>query len=152
LYPTVTYHLPEWITDEIGDPVFEIESGRLVAPAVNMVLPLHASVAHAEALSIMIAQQVCATHDLGGPTLPPMELVTSAAPCIQCYGNLWWSGLRRLVVGARKEDVEALTSATCCARRHALCCAAIANKEARSTTRVDLSRFSQLAALRSASC
>lgn len=141
MYPTVSYHLPEWIVDEIGDPdsrfptlearmdlsirlsahniaegggpfgaaIFEIESGRLVAPAVNMVLPLHASVAHAEALSIMIAQQVCSTHDLGDPALPPMELVTSAAPCIQCYGNLWWSGLRRLVVGARKEDVEALT-------------------------------------------
>ncbi len=38
-----------------------------------------------------------------------MELVTSSQPCIQCYGNLWWSGLRRLVVGARKEDVETLT-------------------------------------------
>ena len=38
-----------------------------------------------------------------------MELVTSAQPCTQCYGNLWWSGLRRVVIGARKEDVEALT-------------------------------------------
>ena len=37
-----------------------------------------------------------------------MELVTSGQPCIQCYGNLWWSGLRRLVVGARKEDIETL--------------------------------------------
>ena len=141
MYPAVTYQMPEWIADEIGDPdrrrptlearmdlairlsarntaegggpfgaaIFEIESGRLVAPGVNMVLPLHASVAHAEALSIMIAQQICATHDLGDPALPPMELVTSAQPCIQCYGNLWWSGLRRLVIGARKEDVETLT-------------------------------------------
>ena len=91
-----------------GAAIFEIESGRLVAPGVNLVLPLHASVAHAEALSIMVAQQVCATHDLGDPTLPPMELVSSAQPCIQCYGNLWWSGLRRLVVGARKKDVETL--------------------------------------------
>ena len=38
-----------------------------------------------------------------------MELVTSAQPCIQCYGILWWSGLQRLVIGARKEDVEQIT-------------------------------------------
>jgi tRNA(Arg) A34 adenosine deaminase TadA len=37
-----------------------------------------------------------------------MELVTSAQPCIQCFGIVWWSGLRRLVVGATKEDVEVL--------------------------------------------
>lgn len=92
-----------------GAAVFEIESGKLVAPGVNQVVPLHASVAHAEAIAIMVAQAVCETHDLGVSGLPPMELVSSAQPCIQCYGNLWWSGLRRLVVGARKEDVERIT-------------------------------------------
>jgi tRNA(Arg) A34 adenosine deaminase TadA len=91
-----------------GAAVFEIASGRLVAPGVNMVLPLHSSLAHAEAMAIMVAQAVCGTHDLGAAGLPPMELVTSSQPCIQCYGNLWWSGLRRLVVGATKADVESL--------------------------------------------
>jgi len=98
--------------DEGGGPfgasVFEMETGKLVAPGVNQVVPLGSSLAHAEAMAIMIAQRVCGTHDLGSPGLPPMELVTSGQPCIQCYGNLWWSGLRRLVVGARKEDIEAL--------------------------------------------
>jgi len=92
-----------------GAAVFEIATGRLVAPGVNLVVPLSCSLAHAEAMAILIAQQVCGTHDLGAGHLPPMELVTSAQPCIQCYGNLWWSGLRRLVIGARKDDVESLT-------------------------------------------
>ncbi len=92
-----------------GAGVFEMESGKLVSPGVNMVIPLNCSLAHAEAMAIMIAQRVCKSYDLSASHLPPMELVTSAQPCIQCYGNLWWSGLRRLVVGARNEDVEAIT-------------------------------------------
>lgn len=92
-----------------GAAVFEVESGRLVAPGVNLVVPLSCSLAHAESMAILIAQQVCGTHDLGAGYLPAMELVTSAQPCIQCYGNLWWSGLQRLVIGATKEDVETIT-------------------------------------------
>ncbi len=92
-----------------GAGIFEIETGRLVAPGVNMVVPLVCSLAHAEAMAIAVAQQVCHSHDLGTPLLPPMELVTSAQPCIQCYGNLWWSGLRRVVIGANKDDVEQIT-------------------------------------------
>jgi tRNA(Arg) A34 adenosine deaminase TadA len=92
-----------------GAAVFEIDSGKLVAPGVNRVLPLACSLAHAEAMAIMVAQQVCGTHNLGAEGLPPMELVSSAQPCIQCYGNLWWSGLARVVIGATKEDVETLT-------------------------------------------
>jgi tRNA(Arg) A34 adenosine deaminase TadA len=88
--------------------VFEMETGRLVAPGVNRVVPLACSLAHAEALAVATAQAVHGSHDLGQPGLPPMELVTSAQPCIQCFGILWWSGLRRLVVGATKEDVESL--------------------------------------------
>lgn len=92
-----------------GAGVFEMETGKLVAPGVNMVVPLNCSLAHAEALAIMVAQQVHQCYDLSAKGLPPMELVTSAQPCIQCYGNLWWSGLQRVVIGATKEDVEVLT-------------------------------------------
>jgi len=92
-----------------GAGVFDMESGRLVAPGVNRVLSAHCSVAHAEALAIMVAQQACGTFDLSADALPPLELVTSAQPCIQCFGILWWSGVRRVVIGATKEDVEALT-------------------------------------------
>ena len=92
-----------------GAAVFEIDSGKLVAPGVNRVVPSHSSLAHAEAMAIAVAQQVLQSHDLGAPELPAMELVTSAQPCIQCYGILWWSGLRRLVIGANHDDVESLT-------------------------------------------
>ncbi len=119
LYPeledrmTVAIRLSARNVQEGGGPfgaaVFETETGRLIAPGVNQVMPLHSSLAHAEAMAIMVAQTVCGTHDLGANGLPAMELVTSAQPCIQCYGNLWWSGLRRLIVGASKEDVEDLT-------------------------------------------
>jgi len=27
----------------------------------------------------------------------------------QCFGNVWWSGVSRLTVGARAEDVESIT-------------------------------------------
>ena len=72
-----------------GAAVFEIETGRLIAPGVNIVVPAHCSLAHAEAVAIMVAQQVCQTFDLSADFLPPLELVTSAQPCIQCYGNVW---------------------------------------------------------------
>jgi tRNA(Arg) A34 adenosine deaminase TadA len=92
-----------------GAAVFEIESGKLIAPGVNLVLPLNSSLAHAEAVAIMAAEQALGTHDLGAAELPPMELVTSAQPCIQCYGIIWWSGVQRLIIGATKEDVESIT-------------------------------------------
>ena len=90
--------------------VFERESGRLVAPAVNIVVPSNTSVAHAETMAFMLAQQRLKTFDLGAPHLPAMELVASSQPCIQCFGNTWWSGVQALTIGARAEDVEEITS------------------------------------------
>ena len=39
----------------------------------------------------------------------PITLATSAQPCCQCYGATVWAGIDRLLIGARSEDVEALT-------------------------------------------
>lgn len=89
--------------------VFERESGRLVAPAVNIVVPGNTSVAHAEAMAFMLAQQRLGSFDLGAAHLPAMELYASSQPCIQCFGNTWWSGVQGLVIGARAEDVEQIT-------------------------------------------
>jgi tRNA(Arg) A34 adenosine deaminase TadA len=36
-------------------------------------------------------------------------LATSAQPCCQCYGATVWAGIDELLIGARTEDVEALT-------------------------------------------
>jgi tRNA(Arg) A34 adenosine deaminase TadA len=90
-----------------GAAIFEIETGKLIAPGVNIVVPGKCSVAHAEAVAIMIAEQVIGSFDLGSGT--PLELVTSSQPCIQCFGMTHWSGVRRLVIGATGEDVENLT-------------------------------------------
>jgi len=86
--------------------VFERDSGRLVAPGVNLVVPSNCSVAHAEMVAIMLAQQVVGSFDLGAVGLPAFELVTSAEPCAMCLGAIPWSGVRRVVCGARKEDAE----------------------------------------------
>ena len=90
--------------------VFERGSGRLIAPAVNIVVPSNTSVAHAETMAFMLAQQRLKTFDLGAPHLPAMELVVSSQPCIQCFGNTWWSGVQALTIGARAEDVEEIAS------------------------------------------
>lgn len=110
----VALHLAERnITEGTGGPfsacVFERDGGRLVAAAVNIVLPSRCSVAHAEVLAIMLAQQALGTHDLAAPGLPAHELVTTAQPCCQCFGALWWSGVGRVVIGASGDDVTSLT-------------------------------------------
>jgi tRNA(Arg) A34 adenosine deaminase TadA len=88
--------------------VFDARRHTLVAPGVNMVVPMGYSVAHGEVMAIVIAQRLIGTHDLGGAGLPPFELVTSTEPCAMCLGALPWSGIRRLACGARDEDARAV--------------------------------------------
>ena len=87
-----------------GAGIFERESGRLVAPGVNMVVNSGCSVAHAEMVAIMVAQQRIGDFDLGGEGQPAHELVTSTEPCAMCLGATPWSGVVGLVCGARDED------------------------------------------------
>ncbi|MFV1964828.1 MAG: nucleoside deaminase, partial [Pirellulaceae bacterium] len=101
------------VEEDAGAPfgacVFEIESGALVTPGVSLVVRQNCSPAHGETLAIMGAQQAIGTFDLAANRFPPLELVTSAQPCIQCFGNVWWSGLKRVVMAASADDVERLT-------------------------------------------
>lgn len=92
-----------------GAAIFERDSGRLIAPGVNLVESSNCSLAHAESVAIMIAQQVVGGYDLGADQLPALELVTSAQPCIQCFGNIWWSGLKRVITGASVRQTEEIT-------------------------------------------
>ncbi len=89
-----------------GAGVFETETGRLVAPGVNRVVPANCSIAHAEILAIAIAQQKLQSYDLGSEGMPAHELVTSTEPCAMCLGAIVWSGVRGLVCGAREEDAQ----------------------------------------------
>jgi tRNA(Arg) A34 adenosine deaminase TadA len=91
-----------------GAGVFRADTHQLVAPGVNLVLSSQSSLAHAEMVAIMMAQQVLRLHDLGATGLPPHELVTSCEPCTMCLGAICWSGVRHLVCGARGSDAEAV--------------------------------------------
>ncbi|HET9928845.1 MAG TPA: nucleoside deaminase, partial [Rubrobacter sp.] len=91
-----------------GAAIFERETGRLLAPGVNLVVPASCSVAHAEMVAIMIAQQVAGDFDLGGGGKPAYELYASTEPCAMCLGATPWSGVRGLLCGARDEDARAV--------------------------------------------
>ena len=86
---------------------------RIIAVGVNRVLPQSCSLAHAETMAYMLAQQRTQRARLNeaepGVRTGPITLATSAQPCCQCYGATIWAGIDRLLIGARSEDVEALT-------------------------------------------
>jgi len=92
-----------------GAAVFESESGRLVSIGVNSVTRLNNSVLHAEVLALMLAQQRVGRFSLGTGDQPAHELVTSCEPCAMCLGASLWSGVRRLVCGASRDDATALS-------------------------------------------
>ena len=81
---------------------------RIIAAAVNRVVPQNTSLAHAENMAYMLAQQRLQTPRLND-VLSPVTLATSAQPCCQCYGATVWAGIDRLLIGANSADVEELT-------------------------------------------
>jgi tRNA(Arg) A34 adenosine deaminase TadA len=81
--------LPPWI-DEVADA------------------DQNCSVAHAEMMAIMIAQQRLGRHRLNEDG-QRYVLASSAQPCCQCYGGSFWAGIDELLIGARSDDVEELT-------------------------------------------
>jgi tRNA(Arg) A34 adenosine deaminase TadA len=91
-----------------GAAVFQSRTGELVAVGVNSVTRLNNSVLHGETLALMLAQQRLGSFTLGGSGLPAHELVTSCEPCAMCLGAAFWSGIRRLVCGASRDDATAL--------------------------------------------
>ncbi|MBD8897972.1 nucleoside deaminase [Rhodanobacter sp. DHG33] len=90
-----------------GAALFNAE-GRVVSVGVNRVVPQTCSVAHAEMMAYMSAQQRLASFRInaGGGRY---ALATSAQPCCQCFGATVWAGVDELLIGARAEDVEQLT-------------------------------------------
>ena len=89
-----------------GAGVFEMGGGRLAAVGVNMVEAARCSVAHAEVVALSLAQQGLGEYDLS--EAGDYELVCSTAPCAMCLGAVIWSGVRRVVCGARGADAEAV--------------------------------------------
>lgn len=91
-----------------GAAILDDDSGRVVSVGVNLVVEQHCSAAHAEIVAIMLAQQALDTHDLGSTGAPALCLVSSTEPCAMCMGAVPWSGVKRLVCGARGTDAEAI--------------------------------------------
>ncbi len=87
--------------------VFESSTGRLVSLGVNLVTSENLSILHAEIVALCLAQRVLGTYDLGADGLTH-ELVSSSQPCTMCFGATLWSGIRRVIVGARDDDVRRL--------------------------------------------
>ena len=88
--------------------VFERDAGRLVAVGVNLAVPSHNCVLHAEVVALMMAGARLHSHSLGADGMPPHELVSSCEPCAMCLGAVFWSGVSSLVTGASKGDAEAI--------------------------------------------
>lgn len=89
-----------------GAAIFDQDSGRLVSVGVNRVLPLHNCTLHAEMLAFMFGQANVGSHTLNQPGQPSRTLYTACSPCAMCLGACLWSGVRRIVIAARREDAQ----------------------------------------------
>lgn len=88
--------------------VYTMDNHRLLAPGLNLVESANCAILHAEIVAIMLAQKIAGSYDLGGQGFPACELVCTTEPCAMCLGAVCWSGVRRLVCGAREEDARAV--------------------------------------------
>lgn len=87
-----------------GAAVFEVATGRLVSVGVNSVERLSNSVLHAEIMALMFGESDVGSFSLHGDNMPELALVTSCEPCAMCLGAILWSGVRRVVCGATRDD------------------------------------------------
>lgn len=91
-----------------GAAIFERDTGRLVSVGMNSVVRLANCTLHGEMVAFMMAQRRLGSFTLGAPGMPVHELVTSCAPCAMCLGAILWSGVRRVVCGASRDDATIL--------------------------------------------
>jgi tRNA(Arg) A34 adenosine deaminase TadA len=79
-----------------------------VAVGMNSVVRYNNCTLHGEIVAFMMAQQRVGSFTLKAPHLPAHELHTSCEPCAMCLGATLWSGVRRVVCGAAREDASRL--------------------------------------------
>lgn len=91
-----------------GAAIFEMPSGRLAGVGVNLVVPAANSSLHAEMVAFMTAQAGVGSYSLAAEGLPEHALFTSCEPCAMCLGAVLWSGVRRVVWAATREDAGRL--------------------------------------------
>jgi tRNA(Arg) A34 adenosine deaminase TadA len=91
-----------------GAAIFERSSGRLVSIGVNLVIRSNCSHAHAEMMAIALAEQTLGCYNLSECEEKGYELVTSCEPCAMCFGAIPWSGVNRVVSGAKDADARSI--------------------------------------------
>ena len=83
--------------------VFNLKTNELISVGLNCVVDNNCSIAHAEVVAIINAQEKLERYRLDDSEY---VLVSSAQPCVMCNGALLWSGISTLHFGATKDDVE----------------------------------------------
>ena len=91
-----------------GAAIFERITGALLSVGVNSVVRLNNSTLHGEMVAIMMAQHRLGSYTLAGSPETSYELFSSCDPCAMCLGAVLWSGVKRMVTGADRDDATAL--------------------------------------------
>jgi tRNA(Arg) A34 adenosine deaminase TadA len=91
-----------------GAAIFERSSGALLSVGVNSVVRLNNSTLHGEMVAIMMAQHRLGSYTLAASPEVSYELFSSCDPCAMCLGAVLWSGVKRMVTGADRDDATAL--------------------------------------------
>lgn len=91
-----------------GAAVFEERGGRLVSVGVNSVQRLNNCTLHAETTALMFAGLALGCHTMQREDGVTYTLATSCDPCAMCLGAVLWSGVRRVLCGATREDAMAV--------------------------------------------
>ncbi|MFN2333562.1 MAG: nucleoside deaminase [Wenzhouxiangellaceae bacterium] len=89
-----------------GALVTTLDEGCIIAIGVNRVEPECCSSAHAEIVALSLAQKRIGSFNLAEFDGGPLALYSSCEPCAMCLGAIPWSGIRRLVCGATREDAS----------------------------------------------
>jgi tRNA(adenine34) deaminase len=71
---------------------------RIIGKGYNQTEKLHDVTAHAEMLAI-----TAASDHLGAKYLQDCTLYVTLEPCVMCAGALYWSQMKRVVIGASDE-------------------------------------------------
>jgi tRNA(Arg) A34 adenosine deaminase TadA len=91
-----------------GAAIFDRATGALLSVGVNSVVRLNNSTLHAEMLAIIMGEHRIGSYTLAD-TSSSYELFSSCDPCAMCLGAVLWSGVRRMVTGADRDDATALS-------------------------------------------
>lgn len=83
-------------------------TGKLIAAGINLVEYNNCSILHAEIVAIALAQSSLGRYDISNGGQETFDLVSSTEPCAMCFGAVPWSGVKRLVCGARDADARAI--------------------------------------------